>query len=353
MADPNRRLDGVFEGGGVKGIALVGAAAVMEERGYHWENLAGTSAGAIVATLLAAGYSAAELRTIMMGLDFNKFKDGTWASEVPGVGQAFEIFKDLGIYKGDYFLNLMRQWLSAKGVRTFADLLVPGEADPRYKFKVQMIASDISRGRMLVLPGDVTAYGLAPEDFEVALAVRMSMSIPYFFRPVKLPNTAGQTCVIVDGGILSNFPIELFDVAVAPQWPTFGFCLLPHVPPRSPAEPVIHPVLGALTELWAIFNTAMEAHDAYYMSMPDISARTIKIDSLGIGTTDFQITAAQTAALYESGRTAATTFLQTWDFAEYKARYRSGQFDARRQAVLARPATTPLTVPAHAPTPAP
>src|SRR5690349_2716419 len=61
-----RKVDAVFEGGGVKGIALIGAAQAVEEAGYAFENLAGTSAGAIVATLLAAGYSSAELRTILM-----------------------------------------------------------------------------------------------------------------------------------------------------------------------------------------------------------------------------------------------------------------------------------------------
>ena len=54
--------DAVFEGGGVKGIGLVGAVAVAEEKGYRWMNLAGTSAGAIVDTLIAAGYTAEEMK---------------------------------------------------------------------------------------------------------------------------------------------------------------------------------------------------------------------------------------------------------------------------------------------------
>ena len=71
----NLMADAVFEGGGVKGIGLVGAVAVAEERGYQWVNIAGTSAGAIVAALLAAGYSAAEMKQIMEELDYNSFKD--------------------------------------------------------------------------------------------------------------------------------------------------------------------------------------------------------------------------------------------------------------------------------------
>ena len=65
MSQAEPRVDAVFEGGGVKGIALVGAAAVVEAAGYRFNNLAGTSAGAIVAALLGAGYTAAELQSIL------------------------------------------------------------------------------------------------------------------------------------------------------------------------------------------------------------------------------------------------------------------------------------------------
>jgi NTE family protein len=67
ISTDNLRADAVFEGGGVKGIGLVGAVTVMEERGYRWMNLAGTSAGAIVASLLAAGYTGPELAGILSG----------------------------------------------------------------------------------------------------------------------------------------------------------------------------------------------------------------------------------------------------------------------------------------------
>jgi NTE family protein len=230
----SQKLDGVFEGGGVKGIALIGAASVVEEHGYVWENLAGTSAGAIVATLLAAGYSAADLHPILNNIDFKKFEDTSMIGGVPVFGPQYEIFRHLGLYRGDYFLNLMRDLLAAKGKRTFRDLIVPDVTDPRYRFKVQVIASDISRGQMLILPGDIRAYGIEPEDLEIALAVRMSMSIPYFFQPIPLKTTLGETCYIVDGGLLSNFPIELFDVPGVPEWPTFGFCL---VPPQTTPTP--------------------------------------------------------------------------------------------------------------------
>src|SRR5437868_11761036 len=97
-ADADKRVDLVFEGGGVKGIALVGAVAVLEERGFQFQNLAGTSAGAIVATLLAAGYKAAEVRDIIAGQNFARFMDATWLDRIPAVGQGLSILMDEGIY---------------------------------------------------------------------------------------------------------------------------------------------------------------------------------------------------------------------------------------------------------------
>lgn len=99
MAVNNNLLaDAVFEGGGVKGIGLVGAIAVAEERGYQWVNIAGTSAGAIVAALLAAGYRAAEIKKIMADLDYNRFKDRSLLDRVPLVGPLASLIFEKGIY---------------------------------------------------------------------------------------------------------------------------------------------------------------------------------------------------------------------------------------------------------------
>ena len=342
MSQADLRVDAVFEGGGVKGIALVGAAAVIEAAGYQFYNLAGTSAGAIVAALLGAGYTAAELQPILMDLDFTTLTDpATMLSRIPLVGSYLGILTDLGMYKGDAFFTLMRECLAAKGVKTFGDLVLPGETETRYRFKVHVVASDIARGNMLILPDDAQAYGMAPERLEVALAVRMSMSIPYFFTPVRVTNTLGQSCYIVDGGLLSNFPIELFDTPppAVPEWPTFGFALV-----SDPTEPaadvrVEYKVHGPLTLFAALFHTAVVAHDAHAMAVPDVAARTIRIDDRGIPPTQFDLTQPQKVALYDTGQTAARDFLATWDFEQYKARFRSGAPEVRRHPGLARPST--------------
>ena len=202
-------MDLVFEGGGVKGIALIGAFSVLEERGYKPQNMAGASAGAIVAALIAAGYTATELRKIVGELDYDHFKDEDWEDRIPLAGRSLSVLKDLGVYEGEAFLVWIRDLLEAKGVRTFGNLVRREDTELRYRYKAQVIASDVTERRLLVLPRDAHKLGVGdPDDLGVALAVRMSMSIPIFFEPVKFANPqTGREHLIVDGGMLSNFPV--------------------------------------------------------------------------------------------------------------------------------------------------
>ena len=227
------KADAVFEGGGVKGIALAGAIAVAEQLGVQWQRVAGTSAGAITACLLAAGYSGKELIPILTKeMDFEEFMDEDFIDKIPLLGKLSSAIFEKGIYEGDYFEDWMSKKLKAKGIETFASF-IDSDGDSRLK----LIASDVTRREMIVLPDDLPKYGINPAEFPVARAARMSMSIPYFFEPVELsvqtpysdkPSKNRRKCFIVDGGLLSNFPVWLFDArdGVAPQWPTYGFKLL-------------------------------------------------------------------------------------------------------------------------------
>ncbi|MCI0527831.1 MAG: patatin-like phospholipase family protein, partial [Nitrospira sp.] len=102
------RADAVFEGGGVKGIGLVGALSVAESKGYVWENVAGTSAGAIVAALVAAGYEASELKKIIGSLDYNRFKDKGAVDRIPLFGPLVSLLSEKGIYEGNFLEDWMR-----------------------------------------------------------------------------------------------------------------------------------------------------------------------------------------------------------------------------------------------------
>jgi NTE family protein len=336
--------DLVFEGGGVKGIGLAGALATLEEREYRPQNIAGTSAGAITAALLAAGYSAAELREIIVSLDYRQFQDRAWEDKIPLVERSLSLLLDLGLFEGDRFLEWIRERLAAKGVHTFADLVQDEFADdPRYRSRLQVVASDVTTHELLVLPRDAHKLGIEPDALDVALAVRMSMSIPIFFEPVRFENPeTGRTHVIVDGGMLSNFPVWLFDCddGEAPEWATFGLLLVepkPQTPigARLPKAKMDGRGPGAVIDyVKALAQTMMEAHDRMYVEQANY-ARTIPIPTLGVGTTEFDLPRERALALYDSGRWAAEKFLDKWDFDAYVAEFRTGKEHSRREALVA------------------
>jgi NTE family protein len=328
MSNNHMKADAVFEGGGVKGIGLVGAVAVTEERGYQFENVAGTSAGAMVAALVAAGYTAKELKHIMDELDYNKFKDKGTLDKIPFLGAALSLGFEKGIYEGNFFEGWIDGLLREKGVRYFGDLVMQDYQDnPKYRYKLQVIATDITRGQLLVLPRGIKEYGVDPDMLEVARAVRMSMSIPFFFEPVTLRDADGNTSYIVDGGVLSNYPVWLFDEnSDSPEWPTFGYKLV------EPNEGAPNTIRGPITLFAALFSTMMEAHDAYYIKDANF-ARTIPIRTLGVRTTDFDLPRERSDALYQSGRDAAEVFLRYWDFDAYVEKYRKKEEPERRTRV--------------------
>jgi NTE family protein len=336
-ATDERRVDLVFQGGGVKGISLVGAYAVLEERGYQPQNLAGSSAGAIVAALVAAGYTARELHEIIGSVDFRSFLDPGWEHRIPAVGIPLSILKNQGIYKGKVFQDWMGDLLAAKGKRRFRDLVMTEFAEePRYRYKLQVIASDVTDRRLLVLPQDAPRIGIGDaDDLEIALAVRMSMSIPIFFEPMRLETAEGER-LIVDGGMLSNFPVWLFDANGIPDWPTFGLKLVDPEPrePVAGAQPppvVKGPLRKTVAYLTGLVSTMTNAHDKLYLEKADF-ARTITISNLGVGTTEFDLPRERAEELFNEGRRSAERFLDDWDFAAYIELFRTGKSYSRRQA---------------------
>jgi NTE family protein len=295
--------DAVFEGGGVKGIGLVGALCVTEEKGFRWKKVAGSSAGSIIATLIAAGYTAQELYRILSRQNFADFIPLPWYQYVPCLGPAAGLWLKKGIYSGNRLECWIEKLLLAKGVRTFADL--------SEKVQLRIIVSDITRGQLLVLPDDLPSYGIELADMSVARAVRMSCSIPFFFEPMKLIHQPSKTtCYIVDGAVLSNFPVWLFDQE-QPRWPTFGFRLV-----SSDQKETVHRIQGPLTMLRSIFLTMLEAHDNRHIREQE-KMRTISVPTLDIKMTDFSISSNKKEELFQSGVKAAERFFHAWTFNHY------------------------------------
>jgi len=168
----------------------------------------------------------------------------------------------------------------------------------------------------------------------------MSMSIPVFFEPVVHRNhRTGEEHLIVDGGMLSNFPVWLFDCEGRdPKWPTFGLLLVE----PDPRLPIGHRLAGEehgvkrgslLDYFKNVASTMMAAHDRLYLEKATY-ARTIPIPTLGVGTTEFDITPERVRALYDSGHRAASEFLDQWDFGAYIEEFRRGKPHSRRKDLL-------------------
>lgn len=327
--------DAVLEGGGMRCIAHVGALCVAEARGYRWQHCAGTSAGALVAALLAAGYTAKELRALLGTTDFARFARDRGFKGSRGMQLARLLLRG-GLHTGNALEAFLRDLLKARGKRTFGDLVVPGqERSPKgshFRYRLLVIASDITNGRMLRLPQDCLLYGQDPDELDIALAVRMSASIPFFFAPIVRSDSTGQLYRVVDGGLLSNFPIGIFDVPGPPAYPTLGFRLVdsPAPPGRSPESCVRETPLRFSREL---LNTMLAAHDRLYLD-DHAYVRTIAIPVYGISGTRFNLRTDQVELLYRSGEVAAEQFFTHWNFSAYRAIYRSSRLHTGRQARL-------------------
>lgn len=298
--------DGVFEGGGVKGIGLVGAAAAVEAAGYRWVNLAGTSAGAIVASLLAAGYPAQRVGGWLRSLDLATLGgSGGWLSDT------WSLAWHDGLHSPLPLENWLRGKLAAAGVRRFGDLILGDAADdPRYRWRLQVIVSDVSLGELVVLPRDAGRYGIDPDGLDVARAVRWSASIPLFYTPGKLGDS-----VVVDGGLYSNFPVWLFDAPGAPLWPTFGFRL------AGPGKRSAARIAGPISLARAVAAAWIDSEQARYVAEPH-QARTIEVPDLGVGTIEFDLPPDKRLALYQAGYAAGSDFLRRWDFDAYRRDHR-------------------------------
>ncbi|SET61643.1 NTE family protein [Salinibacillus kushneri] len=299
------KVDGVFSGGGVKAIAFVGALEVVDEKGLTFERVAGTSAGAILASLIAAGYKTSEIKDLFMDLDLESFMEESTIEKVFPFLKWLLIYKRLGLYKGDELEKWIADKLSAKGIYTFEDLK-PGA--------LKIIASDVSLGKIVVFPDDLERlYGIDGLSFPIARAVRISASIPFFFIPIKRIEPKSQKKpksrknILVDGGLLSNFPIWVFQSGMKkPKRPILGMKLsssFDQLPKRK--------INNAIAMFQALFGTMINAHDARYISK-SVATKVMFLPTEEFDATDFSLSAAEKRRLMAIGRNSASNYFKTW-----------------------------------------
>jgi NTE family protein len=328
----------IFEGGGVKGIAYVGALQVLEEKKIlpNITRVGGTSAGAINAVLLGLNYSPSETKQILGKMDFKKFMDDD-----------FGVFRDVnrliseyGWYKGDYF----RKWIG--------ELIAQKTGNPNITFDQVQKQKEPNGFRDMYFMGtnisthfcEVFSHEHTPRTC-VADAVRISMSIPIFFTSRRSP----RGDIYVDGGVLDNYPIKLFDrtryidsttlednavftpyytkhnnslkkkkINISPyvyNKETLGFRLDSEREIgmfRDQAEPVPEPIDDFFGYSFNLLKTMLDAQSNYHLHTDDWQ-RTIYIDTLGVKTTEFKITDSRKNALVESGRKGTEKYFKWYD----------------------------------------
>ncbi|MDP9187914.1 MAG: patatin-like phospholipase family protein [Actinomycetota bacterium] len=318
--------DGVFRGGGVKGIALAGALEGFAEHETkpvrRWVNVAGASAGAIIACYLALDHTAEEMVALLKGTDFSRFEDFPRGSRLLGAGN---LMFNHGLARGREFERWFDEVLDGA---TFDRVKKKPEGDKERDWKLKLIAVDVTNRDLLVLPDDLVRYRLPgqaaridPDGFKIASAARMSMAIPYFFEPVELDHEKKGRSVIIDGGTLSNFPVWLFDVDPAvvgrpPARPTFGLTLSGGrgFAPSLKAASALVP--WSVRFAFEIFHTATEAWDERFVSQ-STRVRTFAVDADDVGTTDFTLSEQKQQLLLANGRSAAREFLAGFRLEDY------------------------------------
>jgi NTE family protein len=323
--------DLVLEGGGVKGLGLAGAVMRLMEEGYSFQRVAGTSAGSIAGAFVAAGLDAPGLAKVMGRLDYSRVPDLA-RPRIPFASEAVSLLVKGGAHPGEYAYNWIRTELERVGVSTFADLRLKDDgADANLvasrRYKLVVITTDITNGRLLRLPWDYELFDRDPDQQLVADAVRASISIPLYFEPRKLRNDrTGAESTLVDGGVLSNFPVEIFDRTDGqePRWPTFGVKVIPALP-GADAElfpPLVLPTLPAVRQLEQVLVTAIVGHDQSHLERPCVRRRMIDVDTSSIGIIEFDANEQQRDGVVTQGRAAAERFLAGWDWDEYRVECR-------------------------------
>jgi NTE family protein len=303
------RADGVFSGGGIKGLAFAGGLQAAAEAGYdEWAKLAGTSAGAITAMALAVGYDAQSLRKTLDEFDFRKIADY-------GPLRQADIPLNLALHDGVTKGKALHAWIEALLAAAPVKATRFGELEPG---KLQVVGADLAHSRMVVFPQDVSLYidkdgnPLVPDEVPIADAVRISAGFPYFFPPFQ-PSMGLRDAqsekkgVLVDGGVTSAFPIFLFDKP-DPEHPTWGFRLFGGYPPEKPAYTKISGFFWPVDMLKAIVDTSMNALDK--LEMVAFKPRTISIPTGSVPTLDFSLSEAQKKELYDSGYETAKKFFE-------------------------------------------
>jgi len=296
----------VFEGGGVKGIAYVGAIDILNTEGIlkGVTGVGGTSAGAITACLLSLQLSTEEMSNIMWGLDFRSLMDDSFGM----VRDVHRLVNNYGWFKGDYF----HKWLEEICYRKTGEVSVTFEEIVKIKgVDLRLVGANLSTGQSEVFSPRTTP------EMSISLAARISMSIPLFFQAVIY-----EDCLYVDGGLYRNYPIRIFD-DIYEQEETLGFRV------DSPeqikefgrvGEPAAKEIVSFDQYLKVLAGALLSVQEDRHLHSGDWD-RTVYINTGDIGAVDFDLSEDQKKFLFERGQVGTSTYLETSGRVEAKLRF--------------------------------
>jgi NTE family protein len=311
----------VFSGGGVRGIAYLGALEALDKYRIidNITRVAGTSAGAITAAALSFRLSVPETKALFQTLDFTKVPQSVSRKgpkrlfSIPEEATSRRFFRDYGWYSSEYFYNWLKDVIAdqcdGNPHASFADFQKKGFRD------LFIVATNVSRQRAEIFSPDHTP------DVAVADAVRMSMSIPVFFEALRFDGEGfGAGDYYVDGGLYVNFPVHIFDRSEyagkswayrdGVNWETLGLFLFPDMLTPDEESEIPENVWEFLS---LMLRNLYHSHEiASYKTSPVDQERTIEISDCGIPPTDFDIGLGDEKyqRLYNSGKDAVQAFFE-------------------------------------------
>jgi NTE family protein len=301
----------VFEGAGIRGIAYGGVIKVLEEKDLikDLQKVGGTSAGAITAMALSLGYTATEIDSLIFNTNFKKFNDGRNIF----VGGMHRLYKKFGWYRGKTFSKWIGKIIERKTGNaeiTFRELFQKG-----YK-ELYITGTCLNQQRLIVF-----SHRTYP-DMKVRDALRISMSIPLYFEAVWI-DPAGKVytkgapgyLLMVDGGIVANFPIQIFDtvikqVRIADKH-TIGIRIDSDEQIAADSKDrnlVNYPIHNFSDYAGAFYTLLLEIPNRNTLTDEDWK-RTVSVSSKNIGPRLKKLSVSEKNALVQSGEDAMNRFL--------------------------------------------
>jgi NTE family protein len=276
-----RRL--IFSGGGIRVISFVGAVEQLHKANQltDIQEYVGVSAGAFLAFILILGYNFDDIKNIIRKFDFGNIRS------IDDPLQLLLFNQNLGIDNGDNLVKLLHSLLKHKG---FPPDITLGQLGAATKKHMRCYATDLNKIKVHEFSDKATP------DIKVTVALRATMSIPFYFIPVRDPITNN---ILTDGGCISNYPIGHLSTFEIQE--SIGFTFDDYKNDHQTINGAFDFLYQIMSCYWVNKNNAIYSHYA---------KNTIIIPCAAFPPLNFELTEKDKKFLYDSGANAAKQYLE-------------------------------------------